>query len=188
MMLGSDGRESRSAWGRPERWVASFSRRWGALNAEALALRVAAEEARTLFSGLEVPRPIRVRNPGASTAETSVRARGPPQEVSRSEHETERNRGAGVRCLHPEGRWSYRWKAARVPRRGKMGSAGGYFFQVPASIGRKAAGVAAPGLLFSVDRAVRVAAGISSAGRGPPAGPKDSQVPLRERCSTPGLL
>ncbi len=81
MMLGSDGRESRSAWGRPERWVASFSRRWGALNAEALALREAAEEARTLFSGLEVPRAIRVRNPGASTAETSVRARGPPQVV-----------------------------------------------------------------------------------------------------------
>ena len=80
-MAVSTGRESRSAWGRPERWVASFSRRWGAVNAEALALRVTAEEARTLFNGLEVPRAVRVRNPGASTAETSVRARGPPQEV-----------------------------------------------------------------------------------------------------------
>ncbi len=73
-------RETRGVWGRPERWVASFSRRWGALNAEALALRVATEEARLLFIGLEVPRAVRVRNPGASTAETSVRARGPPQE------------------------------------------------------------------------------------------------------------
>ncbi len=77
MMLGE---KSRNVWGRPLSQAAWLLRRWDAVRLEAIALCEITGVARVRLDALSMPRAIRVRNPGASTAETSVRARGPPHE------------------------------------------------------------------------------------------------------------
>ncbi len=77
MAVGGNSRDVRA---RPQWRVASLLGRWDAISLGAVARREMTGETQARFSVLGVPRAVRVRNPGASMAETSVRARGPPQE------------------------------------------------------------------------------------------------------------